>query len=236
MRNISLQQELDLILSRKLISGFIDNKKCIDWAISLMQRGYESEYLYILAGLDYYEWHSIEKYFDLLIEDLHLMRNENKEELFYLYASNIAHLVIENEIEPRRGLKTMEEIWLQTLDIDFSDMELVQFSYLAEDASLIGEYQIAYIGLTEENLNEVIVDEMKMFLQIKNKELYNISNLIYCNKCTSFTHSEYKENGWLFKRWGWHCKKCNSKEFLAWYNVADRKQIIKILENDEKAI
>lgn len=236
MRNLSLQQELDLILSRKLISGFIDNKKCIDWAISLMQRGYESENLYILAGLDNNDGISIEHYFDLLIEDLQLIRNENKEELLYLYTSNIAHLVIENEIEPRKGLAMMEEIWLQTLDVDFSDMELVQFSYLAEDASLIGEYQIAYIGLTEENLNEVIVDEMKMVLQIKNKKLYNISNLIYCNKCKSFSHSEYKENGWLFKRGGWYCKECNSKGFLAWYNAADRKQILKILENDEKAI
>ena len=229
-----LQRELDLLLAERLISGFIDGQKCIDWAITLMQRGYESENLYILAGSDNDEAISIEHYLNRLTDDLELEQNRNEDELFYTYVSDIARQVIDGGISPEKGLSVMEDIRIQTWDSDFA-IDLFQFSDLAEDSSLIGEYQIFYIGLTEENRDEVIIQEMKMFLIAKEKGIQNIRDLIYCHKCKSLSQAEYIEKGWIVKKGDWYCKKCKSKDYLAWYKVTDRAQILKILENEGRA-
>lgn len=235
MEKIDLQQELDLLLADRLLSGFFDGQKCIDWAISLMQRDYQSDNLYILAGLDNNEGLSIEHYLEKSIDDFGLLANRDEEKLFRLYISDIAHQVINEQIEPSKGLQMIENIRIQSFEFDFI-IDINQFSYLSEDISLLGEYQLFYIGLTQENIDEVIVDEMKMYLLAQSKGLGNVIDLIYCKECNDFTYSEYKEKGWLLKRGGWYCEKCNSKNYLAWNNVADRKQILNKLENYDKAI
>ncbi|MFV0468402.1 MAG: hypothetical protein ACK5MK_05680 [Dysgonomonas sp.] len=236
MEKKDLQLELDLLLARRLLSGFLDGQKCIDWTVSLMQRDYESDNLYILAGLDSNDGRGIEHYFEELIDDLGLTQNRDAKELFQIYVSDIACQVLKREIEPLKGLSIMEEIRIQSFDFDYSTYIINQFSYLAEDISLLGEYQLFYIGLTEENIEEVIIDEMKMLLLAQAKDLDDITNLIYCKKCNDFSHSKYKEKGGLLKKGGWHCVKCDSEKHLAWYNVADRKQILKMIEGYEKTI
>lgn len=238
MEKLDLQLELDLLLADRLLSGFFDGQKCIDWAVSLMQRNYESDNLYILAGLDSNDVRGIEHYFDKLIDDLELTQNRGAEELFQIYVSDIACQVLKREIEPLKGLSIIEEIRIQSFDSDYSTYTINQFSYLAEDISLLGKYQLFYIGLTEENIEEVIIDEMKMLLlaQAQAKDLYDIANLIYCKECNDFSHSKYKEKGWLLKKSGWYCEKCDSKKYLAWHNVTDRKQILKMIEGYEKTI
>lgn len=236
MEKKDLQLELDLLLASRLLSGFFDGQKCIDWTVSLMQRGYESDNLYILAGLDSDDGRGIEHYLEKLIDDLGLTQHRDAEELFQIYVSDIASQVLKKEIAPLKGLSIMEEIRIQSFDSDYSTYTINQFSYLAEEISLLGEYQLFYIGLTEENIEEVIVDEMKMLLFAQSKDLNDITNLIYCEKCNDFSHSKYKEKGWLLKKGRWHCEKCDSEKYLAWYNVTDRKQILKMIEGYEKTI
>lgn len=229
MKNEHLQQELELLLAERLISGFIDGEKCIEWAISLMERGYESDNLHILAGLDINDGMSIEHYFERLIDDLQLEQRRSENKLFCIYTSNIAHQVVDGKISPRKGLSVMEDIRIRTWNSDFS-INLYQFTYLEEDILLLGEYQLFYNGLTKDNVDEVIIQEMKMFLFTQEKCLGDIKNLIYCNRCKSFSQIEYREVGWIIKKGDWYCKECRSKDFLAWNNIQDRKQILKILE------
>jgi|GEM_PF-1255245 len=230
-----LQHELDLLLAEWLISGFTERENSINWALSLMERGYQSENLYILAGLDADEGFSIEHYLERLIDDLQLERKNDENELIYIYMSDIAYQVIEGKISPQKGLSIMEAIRIESYHSDFS-IDIYQFSDLEEDISLIGEYQLFYDGLTEENTDTVIIQEMKMFLLEKAKNIQHIRNLIYCNKCKSFSQDKYVEKGWIIKNGGWYCKQCDSQKYLCWHKVTDREEILKIAESDENGI
>ena len=231
MEKDKLQLELDMLLANRLLTDFLAGQKCIDWAISLMQRGYECESLYILAGLDSNDWRSIEDYFGKLAEDLELTLDRKDEDLFMLLTSDIAKQVIDAAIKPQNGLSMMENTRIQLFDTDLPVDRLYTFMYLEEDISQLGDYQLFYTGLTKENIDEVIIDEMKIFLIAQSKELGDISSLIYCDECKSFTHFQYKKKRWIFKKEGWYCDKCNLSSYLAWNNVPDRKRILEILEN-----
>lgn len=224
MENSNLQQEVDFLLARQYIAGF-NGKKYTDWAISLMQQGYQSMNLDILAGLDDNDRTSIERYFKQSTEDLQLNINKDKEQLLLNYTFVVARRVIDGRIKPQAGLAVMEEIRNQIYGYDFTKIDLIQFSYLANDANEMDDYIMSYNGLTKENLDEVIIEEMKMFLIAKSLPIENIRDLIYCNKCKCFSSTFYREGG-LFTRRKRLCKKCHSKNFLAWNNVADRKQIL----------
>jgi len=229
MKNLNLQQRVDLLFAEQLILGF-NGKKYTDWAISLMQEDYQSVNLDILAGLDNNDRISIEHYFKRLTEDLHLNINKDKEQLLSSYTFVIAQMVIDEQIKPEKGLNIMEEIRIQMYGYGFTENELIQFSYLTDDALSMDDYQMFYKGLKKENLDEVITDEMKMYLLSKPKSIEDVRDLIYCNKCNCFGYAFYREGG-LFSKGNWHCKKCSSKNFLAWWNVPDRKQILQKLDS-----
>jgi len=55
-------KETEIIIAEKLFPNF-NNIKYVDWAITLMEKGYENENLYILAGLDNDDIEKREKYF-----------------------------------------------------------------------------------------------------------------------------------------------------------------------------
>lgn len=206
-----------------------NRKQYIDWAIKLLLAGVENENLYILAGLDENDWSSIEQYFIAATKDLDLKTNQTSEELFHIATSIIAQEVIDGKTQPRKGLALLEKISRYASVDGYLIDSLYQFEELAEDLSLLGEYNQFYSGLTLENINEVIIDEMKMFLIAQSKGWKNITNLIYCDKCNNLSLSEHKIVGWFRKRYKWYCKKCHSKNFLDWYKINDRKQILEKL-------
>ena len=59
------------ILGQKLLSRF-DSKILVDWALTLMQNGFHSDNLVILAGLDNSDTVEREKYFWKSISDLNI--------------------------------------------------------------------------------------------------------------------------------------------------------------------
>ncbi|NDV66861.1 hypothetical protein [Bacteroides sp. 224] len=223
-----IQEELDLLLAETLL-GVGYSSKYIDWALSLMERGYESENLYILASLDKNESYDIEKYLQKSVDDLGLTFHREEQYLFDMYLSSVPRKVLNGEMHPQKGLAILEKMYLET----YYELESINcpsvFMELAEDASLIGDYQIYYTGLTHENLDEVIIDEMKMFFLAKERNIDDVLQLIYCQKCNSFSRTVYKEKGW-FGIASWCCRNCDSEKYLAWHRVADRKQILEMLE------
>jgi hypothetical protein len=229
MEKKEIQHKTDLLLASIYLLD-PDRKQYVDWAINLLQNGVETPDLYILAGLDVADQYFIEHYFGRISEELGLIIDRKKEELFHISASVVAQKVVKGTIDPRKGLNMMENIWIQSIDFEYSNVVLNQFVYLAEDISLLGEHQLFYIGLTEENIDEVIVDEMRMFLLEQPKEIKDVCNLIFCYRCNDFSNSKYKEKDSLIKQGIWCCEKCDSMKYLAWYNVANRKEILKMLE------
>lgn len=71
MKQFDLQDET-LFLLAKQKDGDYDGKDIIDWGINVLINGYESENLYILVGLDAWEYWAINKYFKLSLTDLNI--------------------------------------------------------------------------------------------------------------------------------------------------------------------
>lgn len=96
MKNLDLQTETNLLLAKQIINGFSDSSDIIDWALLLMENGYDSENLYILAGLEAkYVW-TIDNYFKKTIEDLNIESNIEKQTLLDFYLIYYIKAAIEN--------------------------------------------------------------------------------------------------------------------------------------------
>lgn len=225
-----LQFELDLLLADKLInSEYLDNTKCINWAVSLMERGVNSGYVDILAGLGVNDSFAVEDYFQKLIDELDLNGNKKSTELFQLYVIDISQKVIAGRLSPDQGLEIFSNIIYYEDNCDFSTELIKPFSALSESISLMDEYQLFYTNLTKESKDEAILNEMKMLLFRISKDLASDLNLIYCNTCNDFTPIATNQKGWLFKTEEIVCNKCKSTNFISWNNVLNQKRILDLL-------
>ncbi|MBD1431582.1 hypothetical protein H8B06_01995 [Sphingobacterium sp. DN00404] len=97
------------ILAERALSQF-DSKKLVYWAISVLELGYESENLYILAGLDHEETEERKEYFWKSINDLKLDIEKTDEELIEKYAMVIARKAINKEIGIDYAFSQMRKI------------------------------------------------------------------------------------------------------------------------------
>lgn len=77
MEKNNLRKETELLIAESFLKNFEINK-FIDWSVRLLERGYNSANLLILAGLDNEDSIVIEKYFKLSCSDLRIDFEINK--------------------------------------------------------------------------------------------------------------------------------------------------------------
>lgn len=228
MENKDLQTELDLLLAGRLLFKFLDCEKCTDWAISLLQNGYESDYIQAIASQYITDYLEIEHYFEKMVDELGLIRKDDSRELFQIFVSDIAHQVIDGRMEPIKSLHMMDA--MSAVEVDYIADTVDQFSYLAYDISSLDRQTSFYTGLTHDNIEGVIKDEMKMLLYAQTYGLDRIIDLIFCEKCVKFRHVMREVSEFVPETIYTGCEECHSEEYLAWHRVDDRKQILQLLE------
>ena len=140
---------------------YLDSQRYVDWAVTLLENGYESESLVILAGLDFHETEEIEKYFWKSVEELNIEIEKIDFEDIENYAIFVAKQVVEERISPEVGFNRMLDIVRAT---DYSP-EYMQFYYLDEDLDYLKYSETAMFnrGLTLGNKDEYIKKEFKTF-------------------------------------------------------------------------
>ena len=228
MNKERLQRELDLLRGASFSRIPTDGQRYIDWAYQLMLRGYESENLFALASLYSHEELSIDRYLALVVNELGLDIKKSPKELFHVYVKDVAKQVVEHKLAADEGLLILNNLWYDTLETDFSNECIEQFTYLSEDITLMDdEYTISYVGLTKENYAKVIQEEMELLLLLDEENLYDIVDLIYCNKCKALRRSEFKKHNIKGR---WQCKGCESTDYLAWCDVSDRSQLLGLIK------
>src|SRR5690606_40208672 len=90
-------QELTLnIFAERILTNF-DSKKLVNWAVEVILLGYESENLYVLAGLDFESTEEREKYFIESLKDLQIEIETNEEKLIENYAITLTKKVVAKE-------------------------------------------------------------------------------------------------------------------------------------------
>lgn len=157
-----LQKQVNLLMGERLVMGF-DAKKFAVWGVELLQDCYDSDNVRILAGLDYDEHETVDRYFGLVADELNLKTDYSEEQLLFHYAVDLVKKVFNGIVDPVKGVHLMYKIYLQS-DYDsrysvFMELDDAIFSIECK------EYPYTWPELTNENKEEIIIKEFKAFLE-----------------------------------------------------------------------
>ena len=222
------------ILAEKLLTHF-DSQKYVDWAVALLENGFESESLVILAGLDSYSTEEKEKYFWESIGELGIRIEKNDSELIDYYAYFIANQVIDNKITPMLGLSRMLDVVRAT---DYSS-KYIQFDLLDEDIDYLNYSQttIYNTGLTFDNKEEFVKEEFQFFLQMNQLKIDDsLRNKSYCLSCNKFVEPLLKTKYQLkkpHKYQVWVCSNCSSIKLENSNNHKTKRRIIEMVKKNK---
>ena len=229
---MDLQLLTNDILAERLLTQF-NSKRYVEWAENLMQLGYESENLFILAGLDN-EYSDIrENYFWKTIKDLKIKVNKSEEELIENFAISIAEKVINKQINIDFAFNIMIRIVYKTnynsryLDFFIIDEDLDNFYYnkISESPD----------GLNFDNKDDYIKNEFSIFLQMEKLNIpIDERKLCYCEKCKKLMEPKLKTKYQIkspFKYNVWCCYYCNSENIKFNGNQEVKKMIIENFKN-----
>lgn len=224
---MDIKEETIILLAKKLLSNF-DSKNYVNWAVSILENGTESENLYILAGLDNEDKEIREKYFTKVIEELNIDVNLDDFSLLENYAKFVAKNVINGKFSQSIGLIEMNKIVIKS---DY-DSKYIDFFELDEDLDYLkySESTIFNYELSRENKEEFILEEFKLFLEIEDLKIENkIREYSICKKCNHIGKPKLKTQYQLkkpFKYSVWKCEKCNSKEVEHFNSQSAKRKII----------
>jgi len=220
-------EELTLeILAERVLTKF-DSKKLVDWAVKVLEIGYESDNLYILAGLDFEMTEDREEYFWKCVKDLKIEVKKSEYELIEKYALTIASRAIQKEISVDYAFSQM----LKIVSASEYDNKYIVFSEIDEDLNYLtyNDSVIFNSGLTLENSKDFIMEEMKIFVQMENLKIPLADrSKCYCETCkklnTPITKSKYHLKR-PFISLVWSCGLCGSEK-IKYNNSHDVKKMI----------
>lgn len=156
------------ILKEKAFNSDID-ESWVDWAIDMMEAGYEADSLYQLAGtLKPYNQFELQALTTLVLKDLQLDYSDKKKVLKnYVY-----FLVTSNLNTPENYYKVLREFrdiyYELDMDSEFQDLALL---YWAKDDLLYSDYQHYWEGANRENIDSIIKKQFALLKkQLETKE------------------------------------------------------------------
>jgi hypothetical protein len=148
------------ILKEKAFNSDID-ESWIDWAIEMMEAGYEADSLYQLAGtLKPYNQFELQALTTRVLKDLQLDYSDKRKALKnYVY-----FLITSNLDKPEHYYKVLREFrdiyYELDMDSEFQDLALL---YWAKDDLLCGaDYQYYWKGANRENIDTIIKETFEL--------------------------------------------------------------------------
>ena len=222
------------VLAERLLEPFsegllikYDHKRLINWAVQVLQMGYENDNLYILAGADNDTTEEQEKYFWKILDELKF-EIKTDDELIDFYAVDIAEKAVKKEI----NIDVAFNIMLDIVSATDYDSRYVCFYQIHVDLDCLrSTNQFTNLdGLTLNNQKEYILKEFEFFLETRRLKISKEDlSKFYCNKCKVFVNWKTKKKFQLKKPY-WHyifiCEICGSKDLLYPQNHSTLKLLI----------
>jgi len=175
-------EELTLEIYGERALTYFDSKHLVVWAVNVLSLGYESDNLYILAGLDNAFTEERESYFWKSIADLKLDIEKSEEDLMENYALTIAKKAITKEVGIDYAFSQMRKI----VSASGYNYRYIAFYEIDEDLDYL-KYDNSTLynkGLTLENSKEFILEEMKIFVEMENLNIPREQReKCYCETC-----------------------------------------------------
>jgi len=158
------------ILKDKVFNSDID-ESWIDWAIAMMQAGYETESLYQLAGISKpYNQFELQDLTNKVLNDLQLDFSDKK-----IILKNYAYFLIKSNIDTSENYeKILREFW----DIHYelnedADYQNFTFLYWAKDNLDYSDSQSYWEGANKDNIDEIIKQQFQLYIAKIETEKYN---------------------------------------------------------------
>jgi hypothetical protein len=139
----------------------------VEWAISMLERDFDSRSLRILAGLDGGNVFEADDYFRRVLRELHISEPDFKTSV-RAYACELATLIVAGTLDPKDGVRQLYRICLAA---EYAKDFMVWF-YLddALDDIQAGQYPWTYESATIGNFGEIVRTEANHFLEAVCKE------------------------------------------------------------------
>ena len=148
MKKLDLQTETNLLLAKQIIKRNNCSPDIINWALLIMENGYSSENLYILAGLEDNDSWNIDNYFKKAIDDLNIDSNINKKDLLDFYLIYHFKASINNPLILDETIYLLTEVIYNTsyylskhLDFFFLYDELEELTGISREDYVIREFK-----------------------------------------------------------------------------------------------
>lgn len=147
------------ILKEKAFNASID-ESWVDWAIEMMEAGYEADSLYQLAGtLKPYNQFELQVLTTQVLKDLQLEYSDKRKTLKnYVY-----FLITSNINKPENYYKVLREFtdiyYELDMDSEYQDLALL---YWAKEDLLYADYQHYWDGANRKNIDSIIKDKFEL--------------------------------------------------------------------------
>ena len=147
------------ILKEKAFNSDID-ESWVDWAIEMMQEGYEADSLYQLAGISKpYNQFELQDLTNRVLKDLNFdysdIRKILKDYVYFLITSNLD--------KPENYYKTLKEFrdiyYELDMDSEYQDLALL---YWAKDDLIYDDYQHYWDGANRTNIDAIIKEQFEL--------------------------------------------------------------------------
>lgn len=149
------------ILKEKACNADI-NEGWIEWAIEMMEAGFEVDSLYELAGIskpfNQFELHDLT---DKVLDDLNLDYSD-KEKVVKNYAYFLIKSNFENPDNYFKVLKEFRDIYYELdMDTEYGDFALL---YWAKEDLLTAEIQWYWDGANKKNIDKIIKEQFNLWI------------------------------------------------------------------------
>ncbi|MCR8561217.1 hypothetical protein KXD93_26425 [Mucilaginibacter sp. BJC16-A38] len=141
------------ILAFKMLGRNV-NRQWIDWAYSMLEAGFETENLIILAGeVEPYNQFELQSLADKVLKELDL-KWDDREQVIRNYACYLVGQALDGKLQTLNVLSTLTEVCID----DGYESDLYDFFslYYAYDDLLYSENQWYWAGATRENIDAMI--------------------------------------------------------------------------------
>ena len=154
------------VLAKRYLHPF-DSLELVKWSIEILKIGYETENLYILAGLDDENTIVREDYFFKSLSDLNFIIDD-KESILKEYAFYISKKFINNNLNQDTAMNTMYHIYSE---LDY-DLDLEIFYQITIDLEILEDIGYSpYVNITLDNKDEFIFKKFQEYYS-KYKPIY----------------------------------------------------------------
>jgi hypothetical protein len=171
-------------LAGKIVLGTAHSEDFTGWAMEMLEKGFDSENLAILAGLSFEknpDSEEIREYFYKSLKDLGL-ELPTEENSILSYAKYICSEIVAGNISPQNGLSILDGLYSKS---DYEPIYSI-WDELSEDIGMVNDREgcIFNTGITRENIDQYIVKVAEQFIKLTEIELpERFFWLTVCRKC-----------------------------------------------------